>query len=1096
MKKWILLTLLLPVLVFGIGSTTRSKKMDVIEANTASEITLQDDVKLQTQTPDSVPYTDSGNIIRSSSINQAELEKLEGITVNVQDELDLKLERALTDGYMFLGNGTGNAVGVLMSGEASTTNLGVVTLDNDSVIAKLLSGFTSGAGAITSADSLLSSVQKLDGNIGLKQDEIIATTSADYYRGDKTFQTLDSSVVPENTNLYFTDTRSISSPLTGYTSGAGTVVGTDSIIGAIEKLNGNAGLKEDSILAGTTLEYWRGDKSFQTLDTLAVPENTNLYFTDARSIASPLTGYVSGAGTVADTDSILESIEKLNGNILLKEDSISGTANEIDVTASVVGIVDNAILPGTDAFIPPKGTTAQRIGTTAGMFRFNSDDDSFEGYTTGAGWGPIGGVAEPSWELVGNTLTANGILGNSGNATYDVTLFSKGETYQKWFADQNRFYKRLTPSSNDSLDIGQAFLSFKDIYLDDVKFYNGGNSLGHINTSSSTGMSIRNDVIGASAALRITTVGGANDSAPIRIDSGASSSGDSGDVTLEIGDAFGSLGFIKFITGEGANSIGDLWTATGVNGEGHWETPVPPVLATAKGNLLTNNGAIQAEFPACPDGFTIVWDSTESLGFKCDAVAGADITVVGQILSSASVNVPDGFLYCDGSSLLRTAYPELFAEIGTAYGAVDGTHFNLPDLRGMFLRGQSDGTGQDPDAGSRFADNAGGNTGDNIGSQQVHALESHNHTFVLRSNSHVVGGNVPKATNPAAGGSDSNYPTNSVGASSETRPENIYVRYYIRFAPAIGLSSGVPLMAKGSIFTSDGSDNGEYLACPNEEILIFDSAETSGLKCGTAGGGGDLWSDPVDASIIPTTTNLYDLGSDTKTFKRVHVNEAIRITDGINTQMHLASEALGVLLRSFSGDVQMQPKTGEQFLITASADLAKLSAQPTGGTALSIATTGYIDGKLNLSNTSGTTVVYDTIPNDATAVYDAATVTITANGTSPIVAYAHDTNVSSQIIGGTASTEFTGTCEVLFKYCVGLSCGVRVVKLQHKGLIFADGTMDHKWAMPSSSLTPVSGNTYVIHFGIENKQTAGGTTNRCGLESIGFLAKRLEARQL
>lgn len=40
------------------------------------------------------------------------------------------------------------------------------------------------------------------------------------------------------------------------------------------------------------------------------------------------------------------------------------------------------------------------------------------------------------------------------------------------------------------------------------------------------------------------------------------------------------------------------------------------------------------------------------------------------------------WLLCDGSSLLRTGYAELFSVIGTTYGAVDGTHFSLPDLRG------------------------------------------------------------------------------------------------------------------------------------------------------------------------------------------------------------------------------------------------------------------------------------------------------------------------------------------------------------------------------------------------------------------------------
>ena len=49
---------------------------------------------------------------------------------------------------------------------------------------------------------------------------------------------------------------------------------------------------------------------------------------------------------------------------------------------------------------------------------------------------------------------------------------------------------------------------------------------------------------------------------------------------------------------------------------------------------------------------------------------------------------PEGTLVCNGGAVSRTAYAELFAVLGTKYGAGDGsTTFNLPDLRGRFIRG-------------------------------------------------------------------------------------------------------------------------------------------------------------------------------------------------------------------------------------------------------------------------------------------------------------------------------------------------------------------------------------------------------------------------
>ena len=107
------------------------------------------------------------------------------------------------------------------------------------------------------------------------------------------------------------------------TNGSGNIVSSSSttdteigyVHGVTSAIQTQFSGKEPSITAGTSSQYWRGDKTFQTLDTSAVPENSNLYFTNARAIAAPITGYVSGAGTVAATDTILQAIQKLNGNI-------------------------------------------------------------------------------------------------------------------------------------------------------------------------------------------------------------------------------------------------------------------------------------------------------------------------------------------------------------------------------------------------------------------------------------------------------------------------------------------------------------------------------------------------------------------------------------------------------------------------------------------------------------------------------------------------------------------------------------------------------------------------------------------------------------
>nr|DAT82283.1 MAG TPA: tail collar fiber protein [Caudoviricetes sp.] len=68
----------------------------------------------------------------------------------------------------------------------------------------------------------------------------------------------------------------------------------------------------------------------------------------------------------------------------------------------------------------------------------------------------------------------------------------------------------------------------------------------------------------------------------------------------------------------------------------------------------------------------------------------------GQIAFFAGSSAPAGWLKANGAAVSRTTYAALFAAIGTTYGAGDGsTTFNLPDLRGEFMRGWDDGRGID-----------------------------------------------------------------------------------------------------------------------------------------------------------------------------------------------------------------------------------------------------------------------------------------------------------------------------------------------------------------------------------------------------------------
>ena len=61
-----------------------------------------------------------------------------------------------------------------------------------------------------------------------------------------------------------------------------------------------------------------------------------------------------------------------------------------------------------------------------------------------------------------------------------------------------------------------------------------------------------------------------------------------------------------------------------------------------------------------------------------------DIHVGEYKMSSRSIDYK-GWLLCDGRSLQRSDYPELFEIIGTSFGSVDADTFNLPDFRGRAI---------------------------------------------------------------------------------------------------------------------------------------------------------------------------------------------------------------------------------------------------------------------------------------------------------------------------------------------------------------------------------------------------------------------------
>ena len=179
----------------------------------------------------------------------------------------------------------------------------------------------------------------------------------------------------------------------------------------------------------------------------------------------------------------------------------------------------------------------------------------------------------------------------------------------------------------------------------------------------------------------------------------------------------------------------------------------------------------------------------------------------GSVFCRAVATVPTGYLECNGAAVSRTTYSALFAVIGTTYGSGNGSStFNVPDLRGEFIRGFDNGRGVD--SGRSVATSQGGQNASHNHSLSASGTTSNPtptltgdvrrisegyrsqgtasgvFTKELDGNNNITGAS---STSPVAGFSMDATHTHTVTVSgtsgsqgSEARPRNIAMMYIIK----------------------------------------------------------------------------------------------------------------------------------------------------------------------------------------------------------------------------------------------------------------------------------------------------------------------------
>jgi Phage Tail Collar Domain len=169
--------------------------------------------------------------------------------------------------------------------------------------------------------------------------------------------------------------------------------------------------------------------------------------------------------------------------------------------------------------------------------------------------------------------------------------------------------------------------------------------------------------------------------------------------------------------------------------------------------------------PTAPTATALTNNTQVATTAYVDTAISVHIPVpAGAILPFAMDTAPSGWLEANGAAVSRTTYATLFANIGITWGAGNGiTTFNIPDLRGEFVRGWDNGKGTDP--ARTFA------------SFQSDLIKEHNHATGLQTvttpgygvnNGSTFTSISPPGLNTANSG------------GSETRPRNFALLYCIK----------------------------------------------------------------------------------------------------------------------------------------------------------------------------------------------------------------------------------------------------------------------------------------------------------------------------
>lgn len=349
------------------------------------------------------------NILDGATLSTAELNFVDGVTSAIQTQIDNKQD-ALTAG-----------TGISISGTTIATDLTNLVdtgaIQSDAVTAIKLAQFDDNMTAATGGDILVSNGTDFDnvtvtGDVSISSAGVTTIASgavetgmlaADSVTGAKI---ADDAIDSEHIAAGAIDTEHFSAGCVDNST-----LGADSVDG--NKI-GDDTINSEHYVAGSIDEEHLNVTNTPTDGYVLTYDSTSAGFTWEEKFDGDITGIVAGDGLTGDATSGDASLAvgagtgiTVNANDVQISDAGVDTTQLANDAVTAAKIVDNIQLDGTESLGVPAGTTAQRPSSpAAGMFRYNTTDGKFEGYTSE--WGEIGGGGSTALAVDQQTFNGDG----------------------------------------------------------------------------------------------------------------------------------------------------------------------------------------------------------------------------------------------------------------------------------------------------------------------------------------------------------------------------------------------------------------------------------------------------------------------------------------------------------------------------------------------------------------------------------------------------------------------------------------------------------------------------------------------------------------